>query len=131
MSCAIERKANIDRLYGNLTHDRERIEREFALGSTIANEFTLLIEDCSDWDGLKACTVPDWQMTQLNRKVQEIGEHCYATLQSWQCGNKYKFGTIFVANPTDTAAKMLEKFYWFWRNYKVLSANRKNRRKTV
>lgn len=131
LSCVIERKANINELYGNLTKDRERIEREFGLGSKIANEFTLLIENCASPEYLNGYTVPDWEMKKFNRKIQNIGEHCYATIQSWQCGNKYKFHTIYVADKNDTAIKIVERFYWFWRNYKILSANRRSMRRAT
>lgn len=129
LSCVIERKANIDELYGNLTKDRERIEREFALASTMANDFTLLIENCESWDYLKDYKVPEWQMKAFNRKVQSIGFECYQTVNSWQSGNRYSFNTILVGDNTQTAAKILEHFYWYWRNYKILTANRRGARK--
>ena len=129
LSCVIERKANVDELYGNLTIDRERIEKEFKAGSVISNQFTLLIEDCANMEELKTWEVPDWQMKRdSHRKVKSIGEECYFTIQSWQSGNKYRFNTIFVKNSTDTAAKILECFYYYWRNFKILTANRRNRR---
>lgn len=131
LSCVIERKAHIDELYGNLTKDRERIEREFALASTMANDFTLMIENCESWDYLKEYKVPDWQMKAQKRKVQNIGYECYQTINSWQSGNRYSFSTILVADKTQTASKILEHFYWYWRNYKILTANRRGARKTT
>lgn len=128
LSCVIERKANVDELYGNLTQDRERIEREFQAGSTVANEFTLLVENVANIDDLQAYEVPDWMMEKFKRKVKNIGEYCYSTIQSWQSGNRYKFRTIFVANKKDTAIKMLECFYWYWRNFKTITASRRNRK---
>ena len=53
-SCVIERKANIDELYGNLTHDRERIEKEFDTISKNANQCTLLLENCSGGGGAES-----------------------------------------------------------------------------
>lgn len=131
LSCVIERKANIDELYGNLTKDRERIEREFALASTMANDFTLLIENCESWEFLKEYKVPEWQMKAYKRKVQSIGYECYQTINSWQSGNRYSFSTILVADKSQTAFKMIEHFYWYWRNYKILTANRRGARKNA
>lgn len=127
LSCVIERKANVDELYGNLINDRERIEKEFKAGSIIANQFTLLIEDTADLETLQRYEVPEWKMKAEHRKVKEIGAHCYATIQSWQSGNKYRFRTIFSADKEESAIKILECFYWYWRNFKQLTASRKNR----
>lgn len=129
LSCVIERKSNPDELYNNLTQDRERLEREFICGNALSNQFTLLIENCTSMKNLKAYKVPDWQMKQFNRKVQNIGELCYQTIQSWQCGNRYKFNTIFVKENKDTALKIIECFYYYWRNFKLLTANRKSIKK--
>lgn len=129
LTCVIERKANVNELYGNIMQDRERLEREFSAGSTLACEFSLLIENCKDMQTLKDYKVSEWEMKAFNRKEREIGKHCYQTLQSWQSGNKYRFNTIFAENKDETAAKILERFYYFWRNYKILLANRKNTQK--
>ncbi len=128
--CAVERKANIEELYGNLTHDRERIEKEFCFASNIANDFTLLLENCSGMSQMETYLVPDYVMRRDGRKVQEIGKECYATIQSWKSGNKYKFDTIFVKDPSLTALRMVEHFYYWWRNFKILSANRRNYKRT-
>ena len=130
MLCAIERKANVEELYGNFTHDRERIEKEFNLASKVSNDFVLLVEGCSGMNQMETYLVPDYAMTRDGRKVQEIGKECYATIQSWKSGNKYKFDTLFVKDKTITAVKMIEHFYYWWRNFKILSANRKNYKKS-
>ena len=129
LNCVIERKANVNELYGNLTQERGRIEREFEFASAISNEFTLLIETVGNIDELRAYEVPDWEMKQFGRIKKDIGELCYFSLQSWQSGNKYKFNTVFVKNKNETASKILERFYYYWRNYKLLSANRKLKRR--
>lgn len=126
-SCLIERKANVNELYGNLTIDRERIEKEFLCGSSLSNEFTLLIEGVSNFDELYEYELPEWQMKNFNRKVKNIGFYCYETIQSWQSGSKYKFRTIFSKDKEETAVKILECFYWYWRNYKKMTAGRRNR----
>lgn len=125
--CAIERKANIEELYGNVTQDRERIEKELNLASMVANDFVLLVENCSGLNEMETYLVPEYVMHRDRRKVQEIGKECYATIQSWKSGNKYKFDTIFVKDKTLAALRMVEHFYYWWRNFKILSANRRNR----
>lgn len=127
LSCIIERKANVDELYGNLTKDRERIEKEFSAACMLAKDFTLLIENCSSLEALNEFKIPDWQMEKFERKVQDIGKYCYATIQSWQAGNRYQFKTVFVEDNTETAAKILECFYWYWRNFKKMTTSRRNR----
>lgn len=127
LSCVIERKAHIDELYGNLIADRGRLEKELDAASRLSCQFVLMMENCSDMEELKNHIVPDWQMKAQNRKQQETGAFCAVTLHSWQCGNRYKFRTVFVQNPKDSAARILEEFYYFWRNYKLLTASRRNR----
>lgn len=131
LSCVVERKANVEELYNNLTQDRGRIEKEFAAGSAIANQFMLFVENCTGMDDMRAYRVTDEDMRRYGRKVQDIGRVCYATLQSWQCENRYKFKTVFVPDQAQTAAKMLEQFYWYWRNFKLLTAPRRSRKGTV
>lgn len=127
LSCVIERKANVDELYSNLVCDRERIEKEFAAAGNIANDFILLLEGCGDETELKNFEIPPWEMLLRDRKVRNIGELCYATLKSWQCGNRYKFRTLYVKDRKETAAKILEEFYYYWRNYKIFTASRRNK----
>lgn len=127
LSCVIERKANVNELYGNFTSDRDRIEKEFKAGSSLAREFILLLEDCSSMEALKQYVVPAWEMEARGRKVANIGELCYSTLRSWQCGDRYHFRTVFVPDRKDTAVRILEEFYWYWRNYKKLTVSRRNR----
>ena len=125
LSCVIERKANINELYSNLTQDRERIEREFIFAGSVSNDFCLLIENCPSLDALKNYTVPEWEMKRFGRKVDNIGDYCYCAIKSWECGNKYSFNTIFAENKADTAVILIEHFYYYWRNFKKLAANRR------
>lgn len=127
LSCVIERKATVDEFYGNLTRDRDRIEKEFTAASSIAREFVLLIERCSTMEELRQYRVPDLDMIRQKRKVQEIGEYCYSTLKSWECGDRYHFRTRFLPDPSQTAAAILEEFYWYWRNYKIMTMSRRTR----
>ncbi len=123
--CVIERKANVNEVYGNISFDRERIEKELDTASKNANQLTFLIENVSDWEALKKFSLTDTEMKNNNRKVKNIGETCYSTLQAWRCGNRYNFTVEFVPDITKTAAKILEIFYWYFHNYKKLTAVRK------
>ncbi|WP_410495054.1 ERCC4 domain-containing protein [Cellulosilyticum sp. ST5] len=123
-SCVIERKANVDELYGNVMHDRTRIEKEFFAMSRLANQCVLIVENCPSQKKLKEAKVSDRDMEKQNRKVKNIGEHCYNTIRSWQCGNRYNFRTIFLKDNMETAVNILEEFWWYYRNYKKLTGNR-------
>lgn len=124
-SCVIERKANVDELYGNIMHDRERIEKEFLAISRLANQFVLMIENCETLKHLKETQVSDADMERQKREVKDIGKHCYCTLQAWQCGNRYNFRTVFIKDTKETACKMLEEFYYYYRTYKELTKSRR------
>lgn len=121
--CVIERKANPDEVYGNITGDRERIEKELDTASKNANQLVFLIENVSDWNNLKSFIIPESEMQ--GRKVSNIGETCYSTLQAWKCGNRYNFTVEFVSDIQKTAVKIIEIFYWYWHNYKKLTGARK------
>ena len=124
-SCVIERKSGVNEVYGNISADRERIEKELDTISRNANQCTFLIENVKDWEWLKTFELSDFALKGNQRKVKNIGETCYSTLQSWQCGNRYNFKVEFVQNDKNTAVKMLELFYWYWHNYKKSTASRR------
>lgn len=121
--CVVERKANLNEVYSNVSSDRERIEKELDTASKNANQLTFLIENVPSWDKLKALTLSDKEM-QNGRKVKNIGATCYNTLQAWKCGNRYNFTVEFVPDTIDTAKKILEIFYWYYHNYKKFTASR-------
>jgi hypothetical protein len=126
LSCAVERKASVDEIYGNIMSDRGRIEKELYSASQLAKQFTLLIEGVSSWEELRAYEVPDWQMKRDNqRKIKAIGALVYPTVKGWHCANRYRFGVEFCAEKDKSAAKMLEIFYYYWRNYKEMTGVRK------
>lgn len=129
LSCVIERKNSVDELYQNLTQDRDRIEREFQAAKTNINDFTVLIEGVSSMEEVENYCVPPWQMQAQNRVVSDIGIVVASALYSWGCANKYNFKVIYVKNPEDTAVKMLNHFYYYWRNFKIQNANRRNMRR--
>lgn len=122
--CVIERKANVNEVYSNVSSERERIEKELDTASKNANQLTFLIESIQDWNALKSFTLPEKDMNK-DRKVKNIGETCYSTLQAWKCGNRYNFSVEFVPDITKTAVKILEIFYWYYHNYKKQIAPRK------
>lgn len=124
-SCVIERKAKIDELYGNVTSDRERIEKELDTISRNAVQCTLLLEGCNGWERLKEFQISEAGAEKQGRKVRNIGATVYSTLQSWRCGNRYRFDVEFIPDEKKSALKMLELFYWFWHNYKAQTAPRK------
>lgn len=122
--CVVERKANVNEIYGNVSSDRERIEKELDTASKNANQLTFLIENVQDWNALKSFSLPEKDMDK-GRKVKNIGETCYSTLQAWKCGNRYDFNVEFVPDITKTAVKIVEIFYWYYHNYKKLTAPRR------
>lgn len=124
-SCVIERKANVDELYGNITTDRERIEKEFDTISKNANQCTLLIENCSGWEHLKGYELPELKADKQGRKVRNIGATVYGTIQAWQCGNRYNFEVLFSPDKMRSPLKMIEKFFYYYHNYKKQTAPRK------
>lgn len=120
-TCVIERKANVDELYGNLTYGRDTFEKEIAAASVLSGSFTLLLENCENEADLKAYRVPDWRMNASpQRKVQDIGRKCYPAIRSWE--QRYHFHVRYVPDKERTAAEMLEVFYWYWHGYKKLTA---------
>lgn len=124
-SCVIERKANVNELYGNITTDRERIEKEFDSIARNANQCTLIIEDCSGWEHLKGYEIPELKADKQGRKVRNIGATVYGTIQAWKCANRYDFTVLFCPNKIQSHAKMLEIFFWYYHNYKKQTAPRK------
>ncbi len=125
VACVIERKACVDEVYGNISADRERIEKELDTIRKNAVYCTFLLESCAGWEALKAYEVPQEELERTGRKVKNIGATCYSTLQAWCCGNRYHFRVEFVADPARTAAKLLELFYWYYHNYKKATAPRR------
>lgn len=123
MSCVVERKANVDELYGNIMHDRGRIEKELYAGSRLAKQLTIIIEKCEGWDALKAYTLPKYKQYE-GRKVYDIGKYVYATLKAWKSGNRYAFDVEF-SDGRNTVDKMLEVFYYYWHSYHELTAARR------
>lgn len=123
--CAIERKANVDELYQNIMSDRNRLECEFYRAKQMSSDFALLVESVASWSELEAYKVPDKAMQDQHRKIADIGRYVDNTLQAWRLGNRYNFDVEFVKDKNNTASIMLKRFFYFWHNYKTLTANRR------
>lgn len=123
LSCVVERKANVDEIYNNIMQERGRIEKELYSAANLSKQCTVFIEGIGDWEQLKAYEVPDRIMKQLpQRKVKDIGRHVYSTLKSWKSSNRYSFDVQFICDNAKTAERLLENFYYYWHNYKELTA---------
>lgn len=120
-SCVIERKASVDEIYGNIMQQRERFEKEMAAASVLAGSLTLIIENCADEKALKETVLKDSDFYKSpKRQVSDIGKFVYSTVRAWEL--RYNFRFRCVADKNDTAAEILECFYWHWHNYKKLTA---------
>jgi ERCC4-type nuclease len=117
LQCVVERKANINELWGNLTKERERIEKEFQAMSCITHSANLVIEHCPDRDFLKSFQVDDFTMKMQGRKVQDIGKYIYSTLQSWSSSNRYGLNIHYMRGNQGTAELLLSIFYYYWHNF--------------
>lgn len=124
-SCVVERKADINEVYGNVTSDRERIEKELDTISRNAQQCTFMLEKCSGWENLKGFELSEMQAGKQGRKVCNIGATVYSTLQAWRCGNRYSFSVEFVPETNRSALKILEVFFWYYHNYKKQTAPRR------
>ncbi len=120
LSCVVERKANVNELWGNVTKDRERFEKELATAHSIASSVSLLIENVQDWNALKSYRLSDTQMMLQGRKVQNIGEYIHSTLKAWSCPNRYNFDVVFIPDARLTAIQIISIFYWYYHNYKSM-----------
>ena len=121
MSCCIERKANIDELWKNITADRQRFEKEIGAIHRIMGQPVILLENCGDRSLLQKYVVSDSDMTRQNRKVKDIGKIIDDTLSSWAAANRYDLRIFYTQDPNKSAAVMLEVFYWHWHNFSEMS----------
>ena len=110
---AVERKANINELWGNVTKDRERFEREIKRMSAITGNATLIIENCKSREYLRAYQIPDWQMKAENRKVQSIGKPVPLWSASSLCGTAKGHGKL-VIKPVLSLFPKLQGTYESW-----------------
>ena len=130
LSCVIEKKADPDELYGNLMEKSgvcmNRLEKEIEAGCLTVTQFVLLIEGIGSMSELKDYILPAYKMKMSpERQVADIGKTCYERLKSWQSANRYNFRVECVKDKGQTAIRMIEEFYYYWRNYKALIAPRR------
>jgi len=122
LSCIIERKANINELWTNVTSDRERFEKEIRGISLLTGSAVLIVENCVSREWLQGYKVPDWQMKNYNRKVQDIGKIIDSTMRAWESSNRYKLQVHCVSGTDSTAKEILSIFYYYYRNFKENTA---------
>lgn len=116
-SCVIERKGSVDELYGNITtKNGERIKKELDAAAKNARHMELILEGVTSEQELKTFEIPEPQMITQNRKVKRIGETVYYALRSLRSGNRCGLQVSFVKKE-DAAEKILEIFYYYYRNY--------------
>ena len=115
-SCVVERKGSVDELFGNFIRDQERILKELETAAKNAQHMELILEGVTSEEELKAFEIPEKQMIAQNRKVKRIGETVYFALRSLRSGNRCGLQVSFVRKE-DTAKKLLEIFYYYYRNY--------------
>lgn len=120
LQCVVERKANVNELWGNISADRERFEKEIATMHAVTGAANLIIENCPDRDFLIDFKVPQKLMQYQGRKVENIGQLIYSTLQSWGSSNRYGLTVHYMRGNKGTASLLLSIFYYYYRNYREL-----------
>ena len=121
LQCAVERKANVNELWGNISRERERFEKEIAAMKKLTGSANLIIENCPDRDFLQNYKVNQYVMIAQNRKVEDIGRYIYNTLQSWSSSNRYGLNVHYMRGNEGTAALLLNIFYYYYHNYHELT----------
>lgn len=121
LQCAVERKANVNELWGNISRERERFEKEIAAMKNLTGSADLIIEHCPDRDFLQNFTVPNRLTNYQGRKIPDIGRYIYSTLQSWSSANRYGLNIHYMRGKEGTAALLLNIFYYYYHNYHELT----------
>lgn len=120
LSCIVERKASINEVWGNITTDRQRFEKEIQGLFTLTGSAILLIENCPSREYLRNYAVPAWQMQAQGRKVSGIGGYIDATFRAWESANRYLLQVHCIGKPSETATEILNIFYYYWRNFEEM-----------
>ena len=97
-SFAVERKANLDELCGNMTADRDRFEREFIRAKAFGTKVYLLIENAS-WD--------DVYLHNYRSKLSE--KSLLATLLAWQT----RFNVTVIFCDRKNAPKLIHGILYY------------------
>lgn len=124
--CVVERKANVNELWSNITKDRERFEKEIAAIHAVTGSANLIIENCPDRDFLQGFTVPNKIMQYQGRQIPDIGRYIYSTLQSWGSSNRYGLNVHYMRGHDGTAALLLSIFYYYYHNFHELTKPLRN-----
>jgi len=104
-SCAIERKAGLDELAGNLTADRQRIETEL-IRSRLIRKFQIVIEDPTGYENI----------LNGNYRSEYKPLAFLGTLQSFS--SRYNFSFIFLDKKL-SGNYIYYYFYYYLRNYLI------------
>lgn len=118
LSCIVERKANINEVWGNITKERDRFEREISGLSALTGNAVLILENCPSREYLRNYAVPEWEMISFNRKVRDIGKLIDSTFRSWESCNRYKLQVHCVSGMDATAGEILSIFFYYYKNYR-------------
>lgn len=94
---AVERKANLDELAGNMTKERERIKKEFALAP---KDKVLLIENASYSDMLNG-----------NYRSEYAAKSYWASLHAFW--HQYNIPFVFMPNPHESAY-FIRGYFQYW-----------------
>lgn len=94
---AVERKANLDELAGNMTKERERIKKEFALAP---KDKVLLIENASYSDMLNG-----------NYRSEYAAKSYWASLHAFW--HQYNIPFVFMPNPNESAY-FIRGYFQYW-----------------
>lgn len=122
LSCIIERKANLNELWGNITTDRQRFEKEIDGLFRLTGGAVLLIENCPSREYLRNYQVPQWEMQAYGRKVSDVGARIDSTLRAWESANRYRLQVHCLDGTDNTATEILNVFYYFYRNFEESTA---------
>ncbi len=98
----IERKANLDEICGNITKERDRIEKEFALAP---QDKVLIIENATYSD-----------MIHGKYRSQYAPKSFWATMHSFW--HRYNIPVVFLQDPTDTAY-FIRGYFQYWLREKL------------
>lgn len=117
LSCIVERKANLNELWQNVTTDRQRFEKEIQGIHTLTGSAVLILENCKSRDYLRTYQVPQWEMQAYNRKVSDVGIRIDSTLRAWESANRYRLQVHCIGKQSETATEILNIFYYYWKNF--------------
>lgn len=120
LSCVVERKANLNEVWQNITADRARFEKEIDGLFRLTGSAVLMIENCKSREYLRKYTVPQWEMQAYGRKVSDIGIRIDSTFRAWESANRYRLQVHCIGKQSETATEILNIFYYYWRNFEEM-----------